>query len=245
MYLAVRRDWRTLGWTGFFAAVILLVTVADVGWQPFLAFREQLPGLLSGEAFPAFRNPAAVAINQSIPGLVFKLQLFGLGGLGFGASRIVGTIYMLGAVAATLAMGRRAIAEGQAPLVWLTILLLATLRSPFLPSSYAPFPAIWLLTLLAAGGLLRPWRLSTFLLAWFALNIVVPVDARVDPRITALIILVPQALTFALVARVFQLSAERQPDVEDTDRQPRAGRDEPDGWFAWLRGIPRVDAGGS
>ena len=57
VYLLVRRDWRALVWTAGFAVVFVALTVIDIGWQPFTAFSEHFSGLLSGEAFPAFRNP--------------------------------------------------------------------------------------------------------------------------------------------------------------------------------------------
>ena len=53
------------------------------GWAPYQAFLRHLPGLLSGEAFPAFDNPNAIAKNYSVPGMVFKLGLFGLPGASF------------------------------------------------------------------------------------------------------------------------------------------------------------------
>ena len=201
LYLLVRRQWRALAWTGAFSLLFLVLTLVDVGWHPFVAFRQQFPRLLSGEAFPAFRNPAAVAINQSIPGLVFKLKLFGVAGMGFGAARIVGTLYTLLAVALTVVLARRTLREGEGPLVWMAILILATLRSPFLPQSYAPFPAIWLLTLLAA-----PERrsLALFLVGFFVLNIYVPNDSGINPRLTALVATIPQALIVALVVVVLR-----------------------------------------
>ncbi len=130
VYLLVRRDWKALAWTLAFAGLFVGVTVLDLGVQPFMAFREQLPGLLNGEAFPAFRNPSAVAINHSIPGLVFKLKLFGVPGMGFEAARLVGTLYTVVALAVTVMLGRRTLRSGEEPIVWLTILIIATLRSP-------------------------------------------------------------------------------------------------------------------
>ena len=55
-YLLLRRDWRAVGWTAAWSVVLVAITLADVGAVPFAAFLEHLPGLLSGEAFPAFRN---------------------------------------------------------------------------------------------------------------------------------------------------------------------------------------------
>jgi alpha-1,2-mannosyltransferase len=204
LYLLARREWRAVLWTGAFSVLLLVLTVVDVGWQPFVAFRQQFPRLLSGEAFPAFRNPAAVAINQSIPGLVFKLKLFGAAGMGFGASRIVGTLYMLLAVASTVMLARRTPRDAGGPLVWVAILILATLRSPFLPQSYAPFPAIWLLTLLAATATPERRSLALFLVGFFALNIYVPNDSGINPRLMALVATIPQALIVALVVVVLR-----------------------------------------
>ena len=83
VYLLVRRQWRALAWTAGWGAVLTLATLADVGWLQIRAFFEHLPGLLSGEAFPAFRNPAAMAMNFSVPGIGFKLKVLGIGDLSF------------------------------------------------------------------------------------------------------------------------------------------------------------------
>ena len=158
LYLLFRRDWRGVMWTAAFAVAFVALTIVDVGWQPFAAFRDHFSGLLSGEAFPAFRNPSAMAANLSIPGIVFKLTLLGFGDMGFGAARVVGTVYMVVAIAATGILALRAPRDGAGPIIWLTVLLLATLRSPFLPWTYGTFPALWLLTLLVAAHVPREWE---------------------------------------------------------------------------------------
>ncbi len=203
VYLLARRDWRAVAWTAVFSVIFVALTIADVGWQPFAAFRQHLPGLMSGEAFPAFRNPAAVAINLSIPGLLFKLKLFGLADFGFDAAGRLGTLYMVGALVITVALARRVPAEDRTgPLIWVTVLLLATLRSPFLPWSYATFPALWLLTLLAAADVPRPWALAPFLGAAALLSIVLAVDSPLDPRVKVLASAVPMVLMLVLPAVV-------------------------------------------
>jgi len=201
LYLLFRRDWRGVMWTAAFAVLFVALTIVDLGWQPFIAFRDHFSGLLGGEAFPAFRNPSAVAANVSIPGIVFKLKLLGFGGMGFGAARVVGTVYMVVAVLATAILAQRAPRDGAGPIIWLTVLLLATLRSPFLPWTYGTFPALWLLTLLVAAHVPRAWTLPQFLVAALLLAIAVPVDFPVDPRVKALISTVPQLLmvTLALI----------------------------------------------
>jgi alpha-1,2-mannosyltransferase len=198
LYLLFRRDWRGVMWTAAFAVLFVALTIVDVGWQPFAAFRDHFSGLLSGEAFPAFRNPSAVAANLSIPGIVFKLKLLGLGDMGFGAARVVGTVYMIVAIAATVLLAQRTPRDGAGPIIWLTVLLLATLRSPFLPWTYGTFPALWLLTLLVAAHVPRAWTLPQFLVAALLLALAVPVDFPLDPRVKALISTIPQVLMVAL-----------------------------------------------
>ena len=63
VYLIVRRQWRALGWTIAFGLAFVLLSIVDMGWAPYVAFLSHLPGLVGGEAFPAFRNPGAIAIN--------------------------------------------------------------------------------------------------------------------------------------------------------------------------------------
>jgi len=198
LYLLVRRQWRALAWTASFALAFVALSVLDIGWRPYAAFFDRLPALLGGEAFPAFRNPLATAINFSIPGLAFKAKLLGVPGMGFGAAKILGWVYTLVAVAATIHAGRRATGSDVKPLVWLAILILATLRSPFLPQGYAAVPSLWILTLLAATRAPSRATLLTVLCAWAALNIYWPTDWPIHARRLAVISGVPQALTVLL-----------------------------------------------
>lgn len=209
LYLLVRRQWRAAAWTMGLGAAFSALSLAVFGWPMYTTFVEHLPGLLSGEAFPAFRNPAATAINVSIPGLVFKAKLFGVPGMGFGASKIVGWLYTLVAVAAIAIAAVRTPSDRKQPLVWLAILILATLRSPFLPQGYGLFPAVWLLTLLGATCDSPRRRLPLFVLAFATLNIYWPTDWPMDPRWLAVLNLVPQSLTIALAV----LALRARPEV--------------------------------
>jgi hypothetical protein len=197
LYLLMRRQWRALAWTAALSAALVAVSLLDVGLGPYGAFLTHLPGILGGEAFPAFRNPGATAINLSIPGLVFKLKLFGVAGMSFAVSKVVGWIYTVLVVAAVVHVARRSVRREEAPALSLAILILATLRSPFLPQGYGVFPAIWLLTLLAAT---RPATVRSVVLAlagWLCFNAYVPMDAGLAPRTLALINLVPQVALIA------------------------------------------------
>lgn len=215
VYLLARRQWRALVWTVALGAVFCVWTLLDLGWAPYADFLGHLPGLLGGEAFPAFRNPAAMAINLSVPGLVFKLKLLGATGLSFGASKVVGWIYTLVILAATFIAARRPQQGSEAPVVWLAILTLATLRSPFLPQAYGAFPPLWLLTLLAARHAPTARTLAATLLAWAGLNVFWPMDWPLDPRWLALANLIPQALTIVLA--VMALRPAPAPEATSRD----------------------------
>jgi alpha-1,2-mannosyltransferase len=197
VYLLVRRKWRALAWTIAMAAALVAISLLDTGWAPYNAFLHHLPRLLGGEAFPAFRNPGAIAKNYSVPGMAFKLQLFGVTGASFGAMKIVGWIYTLIMLAATVVVARRTLHREEEPLAWLTILILASLRSPFLPA-YAVIPVLWVLTLLAATVAPTVGMLCGVLLAWLMLNVAVPQQGP-DPRLVSVIILLPQAVIVILI----------------------------------------------
>jgi len=196
VYLLVQRKWRALAWTVGLCVALIAISLVDTGWAPYKAFLDHLPRLLGGEAFTAFRNPWAVAHNFSVPGMALKLRLFGMTGASFGAMKIVGWIYSLILLAATVFVARRTLTREQEPLAWLTILILASLRSPFLPL-YAVIPVLWLLTLLAATVTPTFKTLFGVLVAWGMLNIVPP--KSMDPRLVAAIILLPQTVIVILI----------------------------------------------
>jgi alpha-1,2-mannosyltransferase len=224
VYLLMRRQWRALAWVVGFSVVLVLVSLLDTGWPPYYAFLDQLPKLLSGEAFPAFRNPVSIAKNYSVPGMVFKLHLFGLAGRSFEAMRIVGWIYMLIALAATVILAKRILHRNEQPLVWLAILILASLRSPFLPP-YAVLPALWLLTLLAATIAPTVKRLCVVLLAWVILNAAIP-QLHPDPRLISIVALLPQAVMVLLVVLVLRNrrdSRDSQAVLNDSSLLPIPG----------------------
>jgi hypothetical protein len=197
VYLLVRREWRALAWTAGLSGALVAISLLDTGRAPYDAFLRHLPGLLSGEAFPAFRNPMALSKNYSVPGMAFKLALFGVPGMSFGAAKIVGWIYTLIMLAVTIIVARRTLTREEKPVAWLALLVLATLRSPFLPG-YAVVPPLWLLTLLAATAAPTMRTLGWVLLAWVALNVTVSQTSSLDPRLISMIFLIPQAVVVAI-----------------------------------------------
>jgi hypothetical protein len=75
LYLLLQSEWRAIAWTAVFGIGLVAVSLADVGWEPYRAFLHEMPGLMSGEAFSAFRNPGAAGNNGSVPSLIFKLRM--------------------------------------------------------------------------------------------------------------------------------------------------------------------------
>ncbi len=216
VYLMAQRRWRAVAWTAAFGIALVALSFIDLGSATYRAFLQHLPGLLGGEAFPAFRNPAATAINLSIPGLVFKLKLFGVPGMSFTVSKIVGWLYTLVVLWVVILAGMREPRDDEKPTLWLAIVILATLRSPFLPQGYGVVPAIWLVTILSA--LHAPsWRtLAMTVLGWGALNLVWPLDWPVEPRILAIGNLIPQSITIGLAVLVL-----RRVLIPQRERPPR------------------------
>jgi len=207
VYLAVRREWRALLWTLGLACVLVGVSFLDTGRAAYSAFAHQLPRLLSGEAFPALQRPGAIAINLSVPGLLLKLNLFGLPGGSFTLMKLVGTIYSLILLAAVVVIARRRPGRDEEPLIWLAILMLGSLRSPFLPQ-YGLFPVLWLLILLAARAAPTLQTLSLTLAAWVVLNISLPVFNGPDPRWVAAFVLVSQGVMIALLVLALRRRGE-------------------------------------
>jgi len=212
VYLVVRRQWRAVAWTAALCVALVALSLLDTGWAPYRAFLARLSGLVGGEAFPAFRNPMAMAINFSVPGLVFKLKLFGVPGMNFAAAKLVGWIYTMIAVAVIVAAARRPVSESQKPLMWLAIIILATLRSPFLPQAYAAFPPLVLLVLLGAMSAPTPRTLAAILLTWLALDIMWPTDWAMDPRMLALLSGIPQTVTIVLAVIALRGAGRASPE---------------------------------
>ncbi|MCI0443774.1 DUF2029 domain-containing protein [bacterium] len=200
VYLLVRRQWRAIIYTAIAGITLALIALYAFGLQSYEAFLKHLPGIL-------------------IPGIIFKLKIFGMQGMGFGASKIIGWIYTLIILAIIFVVARR---KKDNPLAWLSILILATLRSPFLPASYyATFPPLWLLSLIIACYSPTPKTLLILILGWLSLNINIPNDSVLDPRLKVFIMAIPQFVIIAL-ALIGLKRTEQSTPIEESS--PNVGR---------------------
>ena len=216
LYLLLRGEWRAVAWTALFGVLLVAISLADVGWEPYRAFLHEMPALMSGEAFSAFRNPANIAYNGSVPGLVFTLKLWGVPHMDFEAMRIVGWIYTLVVVAGAAWLATRVRPNGREPVIWLAILVLATMRSPFM-ATYAFFPVMWLAVLVAPIGGSGPRAIWPIALCWCALALGFGA-VSIPPKWNAVWTTVQTVLTFVLLASV--LRRLREPAATDARRLP-------------------------
>jgi alpha-1,2-mannosyltransferase len=146
LYLLLQKRWRDLAWTGAFAAVVALLTVGVTGTVPFAQFfRYLLPRLVSGEAFSFATETLVITTNLSIPGTVWKLDLLGIEG---GRSLLgpASTVYTVLILIATWFAARLDVDRIGRVQIWLALLILASLRSPLVPT-YGVAPVLWLMTL--------------------------------------------------------------------------------------------------
>jgi hypothetical protein len=156
VHLAVRRRWRDVAATLAALAALVGLAALVLGTETLAAFvTEHVPRMASGEAFA---NTEDNPDNHAPYGLAFKLATLGVGGAG--RELAAALAWAWGAVALVLAaLGSRGRAEPASDaILWLGILCLATLRSPFAPM-YTAVGTLWLLAIWV--GAARPRRLAT------------------------------------------------------------------------------------
>lgn len=147
IYLLVRRRWRAVAWTtaaGIVLTVIAFVVVGEASFRSF--FEYQVPRLSSGEAFAGpFSRASGVARNMTPFGIPLKLAQLGVPGMSLAAGRLVSLTFLAVIVLLAVRAGRREPRSGtEAASVWLSLVCLGTLVSPFAPGDYALVGVVWL-----------------------------------------------------------------------------------------------------
>lgn len=159
LYLAARQRWRPVLATAVWMLVWLLLAIAWYGMKPQWDFvLYQLPRIQSGEAFFWMDAPDTAAINNSIYGLVVRLRWLGVPLMTPAIGNTIASAYGAAVLALAVWAGwttRRTErdtpgARGSEAVVWLALLNLGSLRSPFVPDAYAYIGTIWLGTVLVA-----------------------------------------------------------------------------------------------
>jgi hypothetical protein len=167
VHLAVRRQWRDLAATLAAIAALIGLAVVVLGPATLAAFvTEQLPRIASGEAF-AFTedNPD----NHSLYGLAFKLATLGVDGAGRHLASLLAWGWSAIALVLTIVGSRGRPHRQRDAVLWLGIVCLATLRSPFAPT-YTAIATLWLLSVAAGGLARRRWLTALITVCWILLQ---------------------------------------------------------------------------
>jgi alpha-1,2-mannosyltransferase len=176
LLLLFQRRWRSVAWTAGFGILILIVAWAVLGAAPFVAMISyNLPRLSTGAAVETqFQYPDAIAASHAVFGLVQKLSLLGVPGMSR-STAIASSWAYTGVLIVLVWLGAR-VSANRLPraLVWLALLHLASLRSPFTPEPYAQFPLLWMFVLLLAGVTRYSWRAAALGGLIVLTNVVVP-----------------------------------------------------------------------
>ena len=193
LYLLTRRRYRAVIATGVAMALFCLAALMIWGVGPYRAFVDyQVPRLISGEAFFfAWEHVGAMTSNSSVVGALFKLDKLGwLGGVnprsvagfvtwGYTATLVAATVFAGWRIGRTTAGTPSPPSDATSRVLlaqlWVAILILGQLRSPFLPWSYGNIAIVWLLALLLPVSGLRWWAVLFIALGWAVATVHIPV----------------------------------------------------------------------
>jgi alpha-1,2-mannosyltransferase len=178
--LLMHRRWRAAAFTVLAAAVVCALSVAVLGvgvWRDFVVYH--LPHVDSGEALRFMaRSTREIAFNVAPFGIPFKLQALGFAGWSWPQARLFGRLYTALVFALAVLASRNRGTPRHELTVWLAVVMLASLRSPYA----APFVLSTVCVLLAAlVAEVRAWRGVAAIASVWAL-ITVPTPSA-DPSI--------------------------------------------------------------
>jgi alpha-1,2-mannosyltransferase len=165
VYLIANKKFREAGWVVGFALILCVLAFIVVGPNPFQAFiGYELPKLSSGEAFSGpFSRAFAVAANMAPFGVPLKLGQLGVPGMTLEVGRIVSSIHLLMVLILVIWSGRQKPRSNTEMIsVWISLICLGSLASPFAPANYILVSLIILICL--NGEFLRLWMVISMLL---------------------------------------------------------------------------------
>ena len=183
LYLVAAGRWRAAIACGVSGLAWVLAAFLVFGPKPFVDFIQyQAPRISSGDAFFWIDLPDFVAVNQSVYGIVVKLRHLFWPGPARAIGNVAAGAYGLAVLVLAVMAGwrrRRTGLPGAPPSrgteagIWLALLNLASLRSPFVPDAYAYVGTIWLGILLVADlPRLGARSIALCVTAWLLLSLV-------------------------------------------------------------------------
>ena len=228
IYLIASRRWRALAWTLGFSSLYTVIAYVWFGISPFRAlFGFHLPRLASGEAWSFLQIPelAPVAhINDSIPGIVVKLESIGLPGMTLALEQPIAWLWTAFVAGLTVFSALRAprLSRREITMHWLALLALAAFRSPFVPDHTGLFAPIWLWSLVAAGAVAGRSRPLLHAALWLMLGAVLPFGGTpLDAGPARLIVSsLSQVIAVWLCLSVLLRSPSGQADAEQGNALP-------------------------
>lgn len=148
--LLFQRRLRGAAFAAGFGALLLALSVLCFGTNPIQSFlRHALPRLSSGAAFPFMDTQSGILTNLSPFGIPFKLRFLGLDVSDpWHLGPLIAHVYTLGLIVLAIVAARRGGGRHEQAVVWMSLLVLAALQSPFSPA-YATIGLLWATTLLA------------------------------------------------------------------------------------------------
>jgi alpha-1,2-mannosyltransferase len=193
--LLMQRRWRAVGFTCLAAAVLCALSVVVLGtrvWSDFLF--DHLPHVQSGEALRFMAGSTQeIAFNHAPFGIPFKLAALGQEGWGWAEARMIGTIYTALLFVLAVLAARNAGSPQHRLIVWMAIVLLASMRSPYA----APFvlSTMSIVFLVLVAEVRSRWSLAAFVT--IVLVIMIPTPS-LDPQVAIALSLVRMAVLYTL-----------------------------------------------
>ena len=217
--LLAQRRWRSALWTAAFGVLWLALSVLTLGVQPMRAFLTYTLGRLSSGAAFGFLDDTLFNITTNLApfGLPFKLQLIGLDvGDPWVLARRMGRVYTVALVTLAAIASRHSRDRRSQAMMWLSLVVLAALQSPFAPA-YVAIGLLWAITLLSVE--IRNIVSGFFLVSlWLLLTVFPPVP---DPTMLAILSVLRSLFTLALPAWLI-VRAARQPAPPAPPAEPAA-----------------------
>jgi hypothetical protein len=172
--LLMHRRWRSVAYTVIAAVVLCALSVGVLGidiWRDFLVYH--LPKVRSGEAFRFMAESAQnIEFNLSFFGVPFKLGALGFAGWGWGQTRIFSSVYTVVLLVLAVLAGRSRGGPRHRLTVWLALVMLGSLQSPYAAAFVLVTVVLLLLVMVAEVRSRR--GVALFVGAWAMFTMAVP-----------------------------------------------------------------------
>jgi len=194
--LLVQRRWRAVGFTVLAAAALCALSVAVLGtrvWSDFLFYH--LPRVQSGEALRFLAaTPREITFNLAPFGIPFKLGAMGLSGWGWEQARLFGNVYTALLLVLAVLAARNEGSPRHRLTVWLALVVLASLRSPYAAPFILSTLIVFFLVLVAEVRSRRALAAFLAILAPFTIQ-----PPSLEPRLMVTVSLVRLVPFYALL----------------------------------------------